>query len=92
MNRHHQDDEHTSYGRHALGVPNGVRVATILEQAVQEGRPLWLDWGDQGDRGLVTEQPQLPRRPPRTGTPRRPIEYDIDPMVLEAVLRGLRRL
>lgn len=33
-------------GRHTVHRPDAVPVAALLEQAVQDGRPLWLDWPD----------------------------------------------
>jgi hypothetical protein len=92
VNRHHLDDDHTPYGRHALGMPDGVPVVDLLERAVQEGRPLHIDWGDQDPTGVVDDLQPLPKRTPRPVLARHPVDHETDLDLLKAVYRGLRRL
>lgn len=92
MNRHHQDDDHTPYGRHVLGMPDGLPVSGILERAVHDGRPLRLDWGDQDPAGVVDDLQPLPKRTPRPVMSRHPVDHETDPELLKAIYYGLRKL
>jgi hypothetical protein len=62
--RHGQPDP-PSYGRHTAWREGAVSVATLLAEAQRDGRPLWLDWPDEGapaeQRGAA---PSWPAEPP----------------------------
>jgi hypothetical protein len=67
---HHRSEvlSSRSTGRHTLSEPNAVPVAELLEQAIQDGRPLWLVWpDDETSEAPATELPVLldmPSGPP----------------------------
>lgn len=58
-------------GRHTMSEPNAVPVADLLEQAMQDGRPLWLVWlvwpEDETSDAPTMELPALPGQP--SGSP-----------------------
>lgn len=49
MGKH--EGAHHSYGRHIRGIP----VADLLQRAIEEGRPLWLEWPEDRPRDTAAE-------------------------------------
>lgn len=57
MNAHNLEEpggQPRKHGRHIEHCEGAVSVAALLENAVREGRALWVEWGD-GDGEVVSD-------------------------------------
>jgi hypothetical protein len=55
MGKHHYEGG-SLFGRHEAAGKDAVSVAELLERAIQEGRRVRYDWGEQDPRGLVQDE------------------------------------
>jgi hypothetical protein len=62
MGKHRSEQDDLTYGRHAAGKARGISVAELLERAIHDGRPLWLDWPGYEPNDLVHDA-GIQRRP-----------------------------